>query len=101
MELFLLNTFAHLASFLFPPTFAGRLPQSTHDCRFRGHLAFARLMVLFDRPTTRYALLPASLSAYRVAYYGATRRPSEFSWGHVLIFLTVPSAHTLVRWVDE
>jgi len=34
MELFLLNTFAHLASFLFPLTFAGRLPQSTHDCRF-------------------------------------------------------------------
>ena len=26
---------------------------------------------------------------------------SEPSWGHVQIFRTVPSAHTLVRWVDE
>jgi hypothetical protein len=60
MELFLLNTFTHLAFFLFPLTFAGRLPQSTHDCRFRGHPAFAWLLVLFDRPTTRYALLPIS-----------------------------------------
>ena len=39
--------------------------------------------------------------AYRVAYSGATREPCEFSWGHSLIFRTVPSANTLVRWVDE
>ena len=39
--------------------------------------------------------------AYRVAYPGATRRPGESSWGHVLIFRTVPSANTLVRWVNE
>ena len=25
----------------------------------------------------------------------------QFSWGHALFFRTVPSAHTLVRWVDE
>jgi hypothetical protein len=25
----------------------------------------------------------------------------KFSWGHALIFRTVPSANTLVRWVYE
>ena len=27
--------------------------------------------------------------------------PSEVSWGHAQIFRTVPSANTLVRWVNE
>src|SRR5262249_35860472 len=39
--------------------------------------------------------------AYRVASPGALREPNESSWGHVLGFDTVPSANTLVRWVDE
>ena len=39
--------------------------------------------------------------SYRVVYPDATRKPCEFSWGHVQIFRTVPSAHTLVRWEDE
>src|SRR5262249_705208 len=39
--------------------------------------------------------------AYRVASPGATREPCESSWGHVMVFCTVPSANTLVRWVDE
>src|SRR5207237_2862268 len=39
--------------------------------------------------------------AYRSASPGAIREPSEFSWGHVLVFRTVPPANTLVRWVDE
>jgi hypothetical protein len=39
--------------------------------------------------------------AYRVASPGATREPCESSWGHVLVFRTVPSANTLIRWVDE
>jgi hypothetical protein len=38
---------------------------------------------------------------YRVPYPGAAREPCEFSWGHALIFHTVPSANTLVRWVNE
>ena len=67
----------------------------------RGHAAFTALQVLFGRPTTHTASLPTSLSAYRVAYPGATRKPHEFSWGHAQIFRTVPSANTLVRWVDE
>jgi hypothetical protein len=39
--------------------------------------------------------------AYRVASLGALRERVESSWGHVLVFGTVPSANTLVRWVDE
>jgi hypothetical protein len=39
--------------------------------------------------------------AYRVASPSATRGPDESSWGHVLVFRTVPPANTLVRWVDE
>src|SRR5262245_42633757 len=36
-----------------------------------------------------------------VASLGALRERVESSWGHVLVFDTVPSANTLVRWVDE
>ena len=39
--------------------------------------------------------------AYRFVYPGATRRPCQFSRGHALFFRTVPSAITLVRWVNE
>ena len=66
-----------------------------------GHVAFTTLQVLFGCPTTRPASLPISLWAYRVTYPGATREPYESSWGHALIFRTVPSANTLIRWVDE
>ena len=44
---------------------------------------------------------PFRLSTYRVTFPGATRGPHEPSWGHALIFRTVPSANTLVRWVNE
>ena len=40
-------------------------------------------------------------SAYRVASLGAFREPNESSWGHMMVFCTVPSANTLVRWEDE
>src|SRR6516165_4436451 len=39
--------------------------------------------------------------AYRVASLGAFREPNESSWGHVMVFGTVPCANTLVRWEDE
>ena len=39
--------------------------------------------------------------AYRSAYSGATRRLCQSSWGHARFFRTVPSANTLVRWVNE
>jgi hypothetical protein len=38
---------------------------------------------------------------YRVASLGALRERIESSWGHVMVFGTVPSANTLVRWVNE
>ena len=84
----------------FPTASANRLPQPTR-LPFSGHAAFTALMVLFGCPTTRKTSLPTSLFAYRVTYSGATQKPCEFSWGHVQIFRTVPSAHTLVRWEDE
>jgi len=59
------------------------------------------LSVLFGCPTARAASLPTSLHAYRVAYPVAFPEPHEPSRGHVSIFHTVPSAHTLVRRVIE
>ena len=44
--------------------------------------------------------LPLRRQTYRSAYLGASRGPCEASWGHVWFFRTVPSAHTLMRWVD-
>ena len=44
--------------------------------------------------------LPLRRQTYRSAYLGASRGPCEVSWGHVWLFRTVPSAHTLMRWVD-
>ena len=67
----------------------------------RGHTTFIMLKVLFGCPTTHMASLPTSRSAYRVTYPGTTQEPCESSWGHTLIFHTVPPANTLVRWVDE
>ena len=39
--------------------------------------------------------------AYRVASLGVSRGSQEPSWGHAQIFRTVPSANTLVQWVNE
>lgn len=39
--------------------------------------------------------------AYRVTSLGVIRGSQEPSWGHAQIFRTVPSANTLVRWVNE
>jgi hypothetical protein len=39
--------------------------------------------------------------AYRVTSLGVSRGSQEPSWGHAQIFRTVPSANTLVRWVNE
>ena len=66
-----------------------------------GRAAFTAPPVLPSRPTTSRAPLPISLALIGVASLGATRGPWKFSWGHALIFRTVPSANTLVRWVNE
>ena len=39
--------------------------------------------------------------AYRIASSSATRRPNQFSRGYALFFRPVPSANTVVRWVNE
>src|SRR5262249_46478920 len=60
----------------------------------------AALQVLFNGPTTDRALLPTSLPL--IGWLTpVSPRPCQSSWGHTLFFRPVPSAFTLVRWVDE
>ena len=99
-ELILVITLAHPVFCPVPTTSANRLPQPTL-LPFSGCTAFTVLMVLFGCPTTHMASLSTSLFAYRIPYPGAIRKPCEFSWGHALFFHTVPSANTLVQWVNE
>jgi len=75
---------------------------SPPGCRLRGREGFH----LASRYYSAVRLLirhrfPFRLPAYRVTYCGATRKPHESSWSHAQIFRTVPSANTLVRWVNE
>ena len=100
MELILTIALTHLVFCSPRPPLPAAFP-SPLGCRSLGHEAFAPLQVLLGRPTTRPASLPTSLEAYKVADPGATREPNESSWGHVLIFRTVPPANTLIRWVNE
>ena len=51
-------------------------------------------------PYCRLDLAPPLADRF-VSCRGATRGPAEVSQGHALVFRTVPSAYTLVRWVDE
>jgi hypothetical protein len=48
-----------------------------------------------------HGIVPHFASAYRVTYPSATRESYESSWGHSLIFHTVPPANSLVQWVNE
>ena len=93
------------------PYSSGFLSRANHLCRppSPAHSAANRLVARLS-PRFRYysavRLLarrrsPFRLAAYRFTYPGATRKPNEFSWGHVLIFPTVPSTNTLIRWVNE
>ena len=74
------------------PTHSGR--------RSLGHAVLAALQVLFGGPTTDRASLPTSLLLIGLLTRVAPR-PCQSSWGHTLFFRPVPSANTLVRWVDE
>jgi hypothetical protein len=78
-------------------------PSPAHSAaHLQGHVAFTTLTVLFGCPTTHIASFPISSSlTYRVPYPCASRELYEPSWGHTSLFRIVPSAHTLVRWVDE
>ena len=90
----------HLAFLPSPTISASRLPQPTRLPLARSH-GFHHAS-----GTTRLSDHSPSFAshfafAYRVTYPGATREPGEFSWGHAQLFRTVPSANTLVRWVNE
>ena len=64
-------------------------------CDFRRTSGTTQPSDYFQSTASRFAC------AYGAASLGATRGPWKFSWGHALIFRTVPSANTLVRWVYE
>ena len=97
---FHLTGLAHLAFCLSSTVFAGWLPRPTRSpcfwwCDFRRTSGTTQPSDHFQSTTSRFTC------AYGVASLGATRGPWKFSWGHALIFRTVPSANTLVRWVYE
>src|SRR5271166_5783103 len=89
----------HLVSCPSSTVFADCLPRHTLP-PFSGRAAFAALVVLLSRPTTPGTPLPTSLSLIGLLP-SVARGFQESSWGHAQIFRTVPSANTLVRWVNE
>jgi hypothetical protein len=100
MELIHALALTRLVSLPAPTTFAHRLPQPTRlpITRSRGFRhAWSTTRWSDDSPSAASHFA----DAYRVTSPGATRELNESSWGHVLVFGTVPSANTLVRWVDE
>src|SRR5262245_39705699 len=100
MELVHALALARLVSLPVPTAFAHRLPQPTRlpIARSRGfHHAWGTMRWSDDSPGAACHFA----CAYRVASPGATREPCESSWGHVMVFCTVPPANTLIRWVDE
>src|SRR4051812_44142822 len=103
--------FAHRTDPHDRPCSSGVLSRTDHLCRppSPAHPAADRSVTRLS-PRFRYysavrrlarRRFPFRFEAYRVADPGATREPNESSWGHVLIFRTVPPANTLIRWVDE
>src|SRR6516165_11113995 len=100
MELIHALALARLVSSPAPTTLVHRLPQPTRlpIARSRGfHHAWGTTRWSDDSP----GVASHFACAYRVASPGATREPDESSWGHVMVFCTVPPANTLIRWVDE
>src|SRR5215472_6425377 len=89
------------SSFPFPP---GCLRPPLSPTHFRrpslGHAVLAALQVLFSGPTTDRASLPTSRPLIGL-FTRVSPRPCQSSWGRTLFFRPVPSANTLVRWVDE
>ena len=98
---FLLTALAHLAFCLSRPSSPAAFP----DPLGRRSLLVTRLSPRFRYyPAVR--LLPEHLLPISLALIGSLtpvppEDPGQSSWGHALIFRTVPSANTLVRWVNE
>ena len=86
----------------FYPTLFVCSPSPAHSRRrLLGHESFLSLQVLLGSPTTDAALPRHFACAYRLAYAGyRPATPSVLLRSHV-VFRTVPSANTLVRWVNE
>ena len=95
-----LTGLTHLAFRLSSTVFVGCLPRHTLPPRAwsRGfHRASGTTQPSDDSQDTASHFA----RAYRVTSLGVIRGSQEPSWGHAQIFRTVPSANTLVRWVDE
>jgi hypothetical protein len=100
MELVYVIILAYLVFRLNPTTLVNRLPRFTQPPISRSH-GFHRASGTTRLSDYSHGLVPHFAYAYKVAYPSATWEPCEFSWGHTLFFPSVPSANTLVRWVDE
>jgi len=100
MELILVIILTYLAFRFAPTALVNRLPQFTRLPFPRSH-GFHRASGTIRLSDYSYGIVSHFAFAYRVPYTSATRKPCESSWGHALIFHTVPPANTLVRWVDE
>src|SRR6516162_4513359 len=95
-----LTGLAYLAFFLSSTVFAGWLPRPTRSPYFWSR-GFRRASGTIQPSDHFQSTASRFACAYRVASLSATRGLWKFSWGHALIFRTVPSANTLMRWVNE
>jgi hypothetical protein len=95
-----LTDLTHPAFCLSPTVFAGRLPRHTPSPGFWSR-GFRRASGTIRPSDDSQGTASHFACPYRVASLGATRGSWELSWGHAQIFRTVPSANTLVRWVNE
>ena len=100
-ELILVIILTYPAFRFAPTTLVNRLPQITRLPRLAGSPGFHRASGTIRLSDYSHGIVSRFAFAYRVPYPSATRKPCESSWGHALIFHTVPPANTLVRWVDE
>ena len=99
-ELILVIILTYLAFPFAPTTLVNRLPQITRLPIPRSH-GFHRPSGTIRLSDYSHGIVSHFASTYRVTYPSATRKSCESSWGHALIFHAVPSANTLVRWVNE
>jgi hypothetical protein len=98
-ELIHVGVFTHVSTIPAPPPLPVAFP-SPHRC-LREVTPLSRCFRYYS--TVR--LLVEHRFPLRVSLIGSliplVQEPDEFSWGHALIFRTMPPAHTLVRRVNE
>src|SRR6266700_1765625 len=102
MELIHLPALAHLVFSLSLSNRLRRLPSPAHfRRRFPGHATFTALVVLHSRPSTGRASLAASLALIGLLTPVPPTDPASPPEVTRHSSVTVPSANTLVRWVNE